>query len=126
MVMTRRGRVAIWVSVIAALTVIVVIAILGLRLRQRKTSPVLVRGAVIKQSNDTNNQSPIADVEVNEANGLALEPTKTDFSGAFTIRLRPEVLPGQQVTLTFRHPDYRPADRVEPLRDTLYVVRMVP
>ena len=125
MVLTRR-RIVIWAGLVTILAGIVTGTILMVRSRQRVRRPTVVRGAVIKQSSDTKNQSPVADVEVTEANGLALHPAKTDFAGSFVLPLRPDVVDGQLVTLTFRHPDYQPVDLNGPLNDKLYVIRMVP
>src|ERR1043166_567669 len=100
---TSWRKIAVWTAALAALAGVVFATVLMIRARQRKSRPILLRGAVVKQSDDTKNQSPIADVEVNAANGLAVRPVKTDFSGSFVLALRPEVVAGQPVTLTFRH-----------------------
>ena len=86
----------------------------------------MLRGAVIKQNVDTRNQSPIADVEVSADDGLAVVDSKSDFSGAFRISLRPGSHRGQPITLTFRHPDYQPLTVKEVVSDNLYVIRMAP
>ncbi len=86
----------------------------------------MLRGAVVKQNVDTRNQSPIADVEVSAGDGLAFLDSKSDFSGSFTLKLRPGSRRGQPITLTFRHPDYQPLTLKEVISDNLYVVRMAP
>ena len=88
--------------------------------------PINIRGAAIKQSDDPTQESPITDVEVSVADGLATESSKSNFAGFFSIRLLPGVGRNQPVTLRFRHPDYQPLDLTEPVGDRLYIVHLVP
>ncbi len=86
----------------------------------------MLRGAVVRQNVDTRNQSPIADVAVSADDGLGALDSKSDFSGAFRLSLRPGSHRGQPITLTFRHPDYQPLTVKEVVSDNLYVIRMAP
>jgi hypothetical protein len=94
--------------------------------RHRMHRPMILMGAVIKQVSDTKDQSPIANVAVSAENGLAASDSSSNFSGGFGLRLRPGVKRGQTITLTFRHPDFKPFDLREAVSDKLYIVRMLP
>jgi hypothetical protein len=117
---TRRKLVALW-STLGVALLIVVIAIIFYY-----TKPITLRGAVIKQDEDARRQSPIADVEVSVDSGMAVPSVKSDFSGYFKLTLPRRILPGRAITLSFRHPDYRPLDLKESVGDKLYVVHMIP
>ena len=86
----------------------------------------MLRGAVIKQDDDPIKQSPIMDVNVSEANGLAATDTKSNFVGYFTIPLLRGVGQNESVTLRFLHPDYVPLDLTELATDKLIIVHLVP
>src|SRR5205809_3220058 len=90
-------------------------------LRARSIS---LKGAVILSHTDRMEESPIAGVHVNVADELALTSATSDFSGYFNVPLRADVVPGQSVTLQFRHPDYEPLDADVPAGDQLYVARL--
>ena len=92
----------------------------------RKSRPIYLRGAVIKQDSDPMKESPITDVEVSVSGGKAVSSTKSNFTGFFSIRLAPGVSRSQPVTVSFRHPDYQPLDLTEPLGDKLSIVHLVP
>jgi hypothetical protein len=126
MVTIRNRKVAIWVAAILGFGAFLVAAtVISVRL-YRRYRPITLRGAVTKQNSDARDQSPIADVVASAADELAVGNSKSDFSGSFSLRLRPEAKPGQHITLTFRHPGFRPLDLSETVSDKLYVVRMVP
>src|SRR5580704_8851353 len=125
MPMTSRRRAAIWIIAIAGAGAVTA-GVITLRNQRRKTQPIVLRGAVLKQNADTRNQSPLADVVVSAANGMAAADAKTDFAGAFRLTLRSYVLPAEPITLTFRHPDYKPLDLKENVTDQLYIARMDP
>src|ERR1700733_8248803 len=122
--MTRHRRAAIWMIAVAAAAVIAA-AVIAVRLYQRKPGTIQLVGAVIRQSADPHNQTPIENAAIGVA-GTAVGPVKSDFSGAFRITLPRGVAPGEPVTLTFRHPDYKPLDMKENISDQLYIARMVP
>jgi hypothetical protein len=125
MFMKRRRKLVIWIALIVGLCGVPPAALIMMR-RHRIHRPILLVGAVIKQDSDTKSQSPIADVHVSAENGLATSDSSSNFSGAFGLRLRPEVKRGQTITLTFRHPNFKPFDLKEVVSDKLYVVRMLP
>ena len=77
--------------------------------RNYQRRPILLRGAVIKQDDDPMKQSPIMDVEISEANGLATSSTKSNFTGYFGSPLSRGVGLNQSVTLRFLPPGLRAA-----------------
>jgi hypothetical protein len=94
--------------------------------RYNLARPIILRGAVIKQDDDPMKESPITDVAITDLDGQALEPSKSTFTGFFSIRLRHRVGPERPVTLEFRHPDYKPLVITEPVSDKLLVVQLAP
>jgi hypothetical protein len=94
--------------------------------RYHRRGPIILRGAVIKQDGDPNKQSPIMDVDISEANGLADGDTKSNFTGYFQIPLGGGVGGNRSVTLRFLHPDYVPMELTELVSDTLTIVHLVP
>jgi hypothetical protein len=94
--------------------------------RYYERRPIVLKGAVIKQDDDPLKQSPIMDVEVSEANGLASSSTKSTFAGYFAIPLLRGVGPQQSVTLRFLHSDYVPVDLTELVTDKLTIVHLEP
>jgi len=88
--------------------------------------PISLRGAVVKQDSVARQQSPITDVEVSVADGVAAEPVKSDFTGYFKLTLPRGVLEGHPITLQFRHPDYEPFDLKTTVGKELYIAHMTP
>jgi len=86
--------------------------------------PLILRGAVVQESDDPGKQAPIADVDVSAADGAAPDVSRTDFSGFFRMVLRPGVKSGQPITLTFTHPGYAPLELKETVGDELYVAHL--
>jgi hypothetical protein len=125
MATTSWRKIAISSAVIIGLGAFLAATLITVRLYRRHRS-ITLRGAVVKQNADTRNQSPIADVEVRADDGLAVLDSKSDFSGAFRLSLRPGSHRGQPITLTFRHPNYQSLTLKEVISDNLYVVRMEP
>src|SRR6202167_321994 len=121
MAMTSWRKIVIWSAVIIGLGGFLAATRITIRLYRRHRSIVL-RGAVVKQNVDTRNQSPVADVEVSAGDGSAVLESKSDFSGAFTLSLRPGSRRGQPISLTFRHPDYQPLTLKEVISDNLSIV----
>jgi len=118
--MRDRRKVAIWLGVVVALTILATLLIVI-----RRQKPILLRGAVIRQDADARKELPIAGVEITEANGLAIR-TKSDSSGFFSLALRPLLRRGRPITLMFRHPDYQPLDLSEFVGDKIYIARLAP
>src|SRR5579863_5726364 len=124
--MMLQGRKAIlWISV-ASIGSFLAIFLAVTMFRQYVRRPILLRGAVIKQDDDPIKQSPIMDVEVSEANGLATTSTKSTFTGYFALPLYPDVGRNESVTLRFLHPDYVPKQLTELATDKLTIVHLVP
>jgi hypothetical protein len=120
------GRKAVLWTVVAGLASLLAI-VLGIRFfRNYEMRPTMLRGAVIKQDDDPIKQSPIMDVEISEATGLATGSTKSNFVGYFTIPLFQGVGRRQSVTLRFLHPDYVPLELTELVSDKITIVHLVP
>jgi hypothetical protein len=94
--------------------------------RNFERRPLVIRGAIIKQDVDPIKQSPIMDVVVSEAHGLASTNAKSNFTGFFTLPLVRGVGQNESVTLRFLHPDYVPVDLTELASDKLTIVHLVP
>ncbi len=124
--MAGKRKVAFWALGIFLLSGVLVAAGLVVRLNRRHRLPLTLKGAVIKQDSDTQKQSPIANVAVVSVDGLATQNAESDFSGGFSLTMRPGVKMGQRIRLAFRHPDFQPLDLDGPLSSELYVVTMIP
>ncbi len=121
-----QGRKAVLWTIVASLGSLLAI-FLGISFfRNYQRRPIMLRGAVIKQDNDPIKQSPIMDVEISEANGLAKSSTKSNFVGYFAIPLLRGVGQNESVTLRFLHPDYVPLDLTELVTNKLTIVHLVP
>lgn len=120
-------------------TVIGVVAAvaLGMWLRSHRVRVISVRrsvpveGAVVERNADPNKQLPIADAVITVTDGVASATAQSGADGHFNVVLERDVLSGQPVEVTVRHPDYEPFGfDVETGRlmtpDKLYVVAMVP
>ena len=124
--MSRNRKVIFWTFGILAFSGVVIAASLALRHYRKQMLPISVKGAVIKQDFDTQKQSPVTNVEVISLDGLATQNAKSDFSGGFTLTMRPGVKMGQTIRLAFREPDFQPIELSEPLSSKLLVIRMLP
>jgi hypothetical protein len=120
------GRKAILWTIVASLGSLLAVFLAVTFFRNYQRRPLMLRGAVIKQDDDPNKQSPIMDVEISEANGLATTSTKSNFMGSFAIPLVRGVGQNDSVTLRFLHPDYVPLDLTELVGDKLTIVHLVP
>lgn len=115
-----------WTLGLVVLTGVCITAGLAVRNYRRHRLPNTLDGAVVKQDFDTQKQSPIANVEVISLDGLAARNGQSDFSGAFSLTMRPGVKMGTPIRLAFRHPDFQPIEITEPFSRKLVVVRMIP
>ena len=123
--MPPRRKTILW-AIVAGIGALAAV-ILGIRFfRDYQRRPILLRGAVIKQDDDPIKQSPIMDVNISEANGIASSDAKSNFIGFFTIPLLRGVNRNESVTLRFLHPDYVPLDLTELVSDKLIIVHLVP
>jgi len=85
-----------------------------------------VTGAILIANADARKQLPIPDVEITAQAGDKTAQTKSDSSGSFRLTWPAKILPGELVTLRFQHRDYEPLEIAQPLRNQLYVVRLIP
>ncbi len=119
------GKIKLGVVILIAVIVIAAAAVTW-GVLHRINKPISLMGAVIKEDTDPRKQSPITDVNVSVAGGLAFASVRSDFSGYFKLELRPRLKHGQPITLQFRHKDYKPLDVHTILDRKLYVIPMVP
>ena len=75
---------------------------------------------------DPRKQTPIPNVQITAAAGGTIAQTKSDASGFFQMDWRAGVWPGEQVKLTFQHPDYQSVEITRSLSDQLYIARLNP
>jgi hypothetical protein len=123
--MTGMGKVATVGIAIALLAGTLVAGRIAYR-HYRRSLPITLSGAAIRQDNDAWKQSPVANAEISSPDGLLVRDAKSDFSGSFKLTMRPGVKMGRPIRLALRHPDFQPLDVTETLSDKLYVIRMTP
>lgn len=109
---------------LGALAAIVAGVVLWSRIPRPK--PVTLHGAVIRQDVDPNKEQPIADAQVIATSGLATGTATSDAAGYFNVTLRPGVLPGQPITLSFARSGYRLLVLEPILPGKLILARMTP
>ncbi|HEY1804412.1 MAG TPA: hypothetical protein VGG45_08010 [Terracidiphilus sp.] len=102
--MSRR-KIAWIVAVVAGAALAVVLGVLIHHWRPRSLT---IRGAVIRQDDDTRKQSPIADVLITASDGVTSRSVRSDAAGYFSVKFPEAVWPGQTVNLDFQHADYLP------------------
>ena len=124
--MGSQGSAKTWAIVLIAGFGVGIVAAAGVVATYYVRRPLSLKGAILQQDSDPRKQSPITDVQVSVANGLAMGTVSSDFSGFFRLGLRRGVKRGQPITLRFRQPDYQPVDLPDVVSDKLYVVHMVP
>jgi len=124
--MIDKRKLAFWVFATAGIGILSTGAIIGARLYRKYRLPMTIKGAIIKQDYDTRKQSPIANVEVISTDGSAVQEAKSDFSGAFSLKMRRSLKRGQPIRLVFRHPDFQPFELDTTPTNELYIVRMIP
>jgi hypothetical protein len=124
--MTLRARSAILWIIGAGLACALAILLGVPYYRSYQRRPLEIRGAVIKQDDDPLKQSPIMDVEISEADGRAMNSTKSNFTGYFTLPLDTTIGRNDSVTLRFLHQDYVPVDLSVLPSDKLTIVHLVP
>jgi len=120
--MTRDGKLAIWVAVVAAVAVAGALAVSSIR----RSRQIVFRGSVIRQDTDPSKQIPLADVEITAVTAGLTERTKSDQAGFFEFTF-PSGFGGRQpIALRFEHPGYQALQLSDTGSDKLYVARMVP
>src|SRR6185503_13144325 len=80
------------------------------RARQWRPGIVTIQGAVIRADKDTRRELPISGVTVTVWDGRSSSATQSDSNGYYKLSFRETVWPSEQVTLSFRSPDYKPQD----------------
>lgn len=121
--MTHRQKIAV---AVAGIVILAAASATLLLIRIKSAQPVSLKGAVLRQDADANKESPLADVEITAANGLASGNAKSDSSGFYSLTLRKGIRRGVPITLRFRHPDYQPLELKQYVGDNLYIAHMVP
>jgi hypothetical protein len=91
-----------------------------------KNRTITIHGAVVRQSDEPNRETPLASVQVRATDGTVIANSTSDASGSFAITLRRALISRHSVTLTFLHKDYKPYSIFDPAGNKLYVVRMDP
>ena len=81
---------------------------------------------VLIQDADPRKQLPIPNVEITVRNASAEITQKSDSAGFFRLRVPIVAWLGEETSIEFRHPSYRPVDLTERLQNHIYVVRMTP
>jgi hypothetical protein len=105
---------------------LVVLGTSGWIVARQRRKPIVLKGAVIQFSDDSTQQSPIADVQVSVADGFAPAESKTNFLGFFNLTLQPWVKRGEAITLRFRNENYLPLDLNGTAGDELFVAHLKP
>jgi hypothetical protein len=118
----------IWLPLVAAALVSFAVVI---GLRHWSPAWMTIQGAVIRRDSDSRQEGPIAGAHISLTRGATTLNTQSDASGYFKFSLRGVVWPGQELGLTFEHPDYETLEMQIPveLRSTprrLVVASMVP
>ncbi len=119
--MRVRGKIAILITVAAALAILTLVLLRAFKPRQ-----AVLQGAVIRADADPNKQQPIDDAEVIVTSGTASYAGKSDAKGYFRIALPRGFRTGQELTLRFRRSGYQPLQFSEPAAQLLYIARMIP
>lgn len=86
----------------------------------------LVTGAVLEADADPRKQQPVRDVTITARSGDVLGESQSDASGLFRVPLRPAVLFGEEVSLSFRHPNYESYETKALAGGQLHVIRLTP
>jgi hypothetical protein len=124
---SRRRKLAIWAgAVVAVLACATALFLKFYHPRPHLLPPSILEGSVLKSSEETQKQQPIAEVRVTAVSGAAIGEARTNEVGFFHIVMRPGVPRGAPVALSFRHPDYKPLDLEEISHGRLVIARLTP
>jgi hypothetical protein len=113
------------IIVVAAVAAGILAAVAGARLLRTERVSV-VTGTIVRDGADAREQLPVPYAVVTATTGTTTTETTSDGSGFFQLRLDPPLFPGDDVTLSFRHPDYQPVEFSEPAEEKIHVVRIAP
>ncbi len=109
----------------AAALLAIVAALIGVwLLRTERIS--YVTGTIIRDGDDPREQLPVPYAVVTATAGATTQETTSDATGFFRLRLDPALFPGESVTLSFRHPDYKSVQFTEPARQKIHIIRVTP
>jgi hypothetical protein len=121
----KARSVAIWTAVAVALVGVAVALVIQVR-----HASVMLSGVVLRQDPDPRKQLPIPNVKIMATGGGRSVEGASDTSGLFRLKLPNGGWREQPVSLSFRHPEYKPTEITSPLKDELtgelYTVRMTP
>lgn len=101
-----------WIAVAAVVGAIalITVAVLVVRARRWDATLMTIQGAVIRKDRDPQRELPIADASVIARQGATTVVTHSDASGYFKVKFPEVIWPGQTVSLSFQHEDYKPLD----------------
>lgn len=77
---------------------------------QWRPGMVTIQGAVVRADSDPRRELPISGVTVTVWDGKSSSTTQSNSNGYYRVAFRERIWPTEQVTLSFRSPDYRPYD----------------
>ena len=122
-----------WIAVAAIVGAIalITIAVLVVRARRWDATLMTLQGAVIRRATDPQRELPLADTLIVATRGATTITTHSDASGYFKIKFPEVIWPGQTISLSFRHADYRPLDmnlkmEFRSMMRRLYIATMEP
>jgi len=116
-------KATIWTALGVGLGIVITVLIVELPRFRRERS---LAGAVLIANPDPRKQLPVPNVEITAEAGGTAARAKSDSSGFFKLNWPAGVWPGEEVTLSFRHPAYQPLEIKRSFTDQLYVARMTP
>jgi len=102
----NRKLVRIWIP--AGALAILVAGALVWRLAPWVPRSLTIQGATIRRDTDPRKELPISGVEIVASDGVNTTAGRSDDTGLFRIPLPGVAWPGRTISLTFRHPDYKP------------------
>jgi hypothetical protein len=114
-------KAAIWTAIGVGLGIVIAALMVELPRIRRERS---LAGAVLIANTDPRKQLPLPNVEITAEAGGKSAWAKSDSSGFFRLNWPTGIWRGEQVTLRFRHPDYKPLEVTRPLTGELCVARM--
>lgn len=121
--MEGERRLAGWTALIAILGG-ALIAVRYATHRWKQPRIMFLVGAVIERNTDPHNELPLAQVMINATNGRAASECRSDAGGFFQLPVPAGSLPGQRITVVFRHRGFRPLVLSSTVSTDIHVVRM--
>ncbi len=113
------------IILVAAVLAVSLAAVLGSKLlRTERISRVV--GTIVRDGSDSQEQVPVPYAVVKATANSTTHETTSDATGFFELRLNPALFPGEEIALSFRHPDYEPMEFTEPAAEKIHVVKVMP